>query len=206
MKRTGTFLAVVMGFLLWFPSPGPTEAPVQLQLSRGLTGGVLGDANANGKLDIGDAMAISQLLGGLRSSLPGADVADINQNGKVDIGDALFISQVLGGLRSGPSQPPGPVLPTPTPTQTPTPTDVSRVQLSISSQTVLLHPGDTHTFTATVTGTENTAVVWTIREGASGGSIDNQGTYTAPDTPGEYHVVATSQADLSLIMSPAGSA
>lgn len=35
------------------------------------------------------------------------------------------------------------------------------------------------------------AVTWTVVEGAAGGSIDAQGYYTAPATPGTYHVTAT---------------
>jgi len=77
------------------PTPGgPTPIPPQ---------GLLGDANANGVLDIGDALAIAQFLGGLRDHLPGVDVADINRNNTVDIGDALYIAQILGGLRSQPN-------------------------------------------------------------------------------------------------------
>jgi hypothetical protein len=34
-----------------------------------------------------------------------------------------------------------------------------------------------------------------VREGASGGSISASGAYTAPQTAGTYHVVATSVAD-----------
>ena len=49
----------------------------------------------------------------------------------------------------------------------------------------------TITFTATVTGTSNTAVTWSVQEGASGGSITSGGVYTAPAASGTYHVVAT---------------
>ncbi|HZY03426.1 MAG TPA: hypothetical protein VFF02_07980 [Anaeromyxobacteraceae bacterium] len=51
------------------------------------------------------------------------------------------------------------------------------------------------TFTATVTGTTNTAVTWSVQEGAAGGTVTAAGAYTAPSTAGTYHVVATSQAD-----------
>lgn len=49
--------------------------------------------------------------------------------------------------------------------------------------------------TATVTGSTNTAVTWSVVEGAAGGSIAANGTYTAPDTAGTYHLKATSVAD-----------
>jgi hypothetical protein len=53
------------------------------------------------------------------------------------------------------------------------------------------------TFKATVSGTSNSAVTWSVQEGAAGGSITTGGTYTAPSVAGTYHVVATSQADPS---------
>ncbi|HEU4382372.1 MAG TPA: hypothetical protein VFR85_02620 [Anaeromyxobacteraceae bacterium] len=50
-------------------------------------------------------------------------------------------------------------------------------------------------FTATVTGSTNTAVTWSVQEGAAGGTVTAAGAYTAPANAGTYHVVATSQAD-----------
>jgi acyl-coenzyme A thioesterase PaaI-like protein len=61
-----------------------------------------------------------------------------------------------------------------------------------NSVTVALGAGQT--FMATVTGSANIAVTWTVQEGAAGGSIDNQGNYTAPQVAGTYHVIATSMA------------
>jgi hypothetical protein len=55
----------------------------------------------------------------------------------------------------------------------------------------------TATFSATVTGTSNTAVTWSVQEGATGGTITSTGVYTAPSSAGTYHVVATSAADAS---------
>lgn len=51
------------------------------------------------------------------------------------------------------------------------------------------------TFSATVTGSADTAVVWSVLEGAAGGTVTAQGVYTAPATAGTYHVVATSHAN-----------
>lgn len=50
-------------------------------------------------------------------------------------------------------------------------------------------------FTAAVTGTTNTAVTWSVLEGATGGTVTAAGLYTAPNGPGTYHVVAKSVAD-----------
>ncbi|MGA8223913.1 MAG: kelch repeat-containing protein [Candidatus Acidiferrales bacterium] len=70
------------------------------------------------------------------------------------------------------------------------------VMVQPPSATVPLGGGQT--FTANVTGTAITGVLWTIREGAAGGSIDSQGNYTAPQVSGTYHVVATSAADSTI--------
>ena len=60
---------------------------------------------------------------------------------------------------------------------------------------VTLLEGATQTFTATVTGTTNTAVTWSVQE-SFGGTINSTGLYTAPqNTWGTFHVVATSQAN-----------
>ncbi len=53
----------------------------------------------------------------------------------------------------------------------------------------------TVTFTARVTGAANSAVTWSVQEGAAGGTITPAGVYTAPSVAGTYHVVATSNAD-----------
>lgn len=47
----------------------------------------------------------------------------------------------------------------------------------------------------TATGATNSAVDWSIEEGLNGGSISSTGIYTAPATPGTYHVMAESQTD-----------
>lgn len=50
------------------------------------------------------------------------------------------------------------------------------------------------TFTASVSGTTNGAVTWSVQEGSAGGTVTPAGVYTAPASAGTYHVVATSQA------------
>ena len=53
-------------------------------------------------------------------------------------------------------------------------------------------------FTASVTGLgsgQSSAVSWSVQEGAPGGTINGAGTYTAPSSPGTFHVIATSVAD-----------
>lgn len=78
------------------------------------------------------------------------------------------------------------------------PAPVPVVAVSVSPTTASFVVGgatQTQTFTATVTGNANTSVTWSVTEGAAGGSITTGGVYTAPATPGTYHVVATSVAD-----------
>jgi hypothetical protein len=62
-----------------------------------------------------------------------------------------------------------------------------------------LAPGGTITFTASVTGSVDTGVVWSVQEGATGGSVSAAGVYRAPAVAGTYHVVAASHADASKV-------
>ena len=57
-----------------------------------------------------------------------------------------------------------------------------------------LYVGNTTRFTASVTGTTNTGINWSIVE-PDGGTISNTGLYTPPDKAGTYQIVATSAAD-----------
>lgn len=60
-------------------------------------------------------------------------------------------------------------------------------------------PGSSATFNANVSGTSNTAVTWSIDQGAAGGQITQQGGYTAPHvtTASTFTVRATSVEDPS---------
>ena len=58
-----------------------------------------GDINGNGRVDIGDAMFVGQILVGTRIPVfPPNDIPpcwDVNVNSRLDIGDAMFIAQYL---------------------------------------------------------------------------------------------------------------
>ncbi len=76
------------------------------------------------------------------------------------------------------------------------------VAVFITPTTVSLKPGEVQNFDATVTGTAhtgsgNSVVNWTVQEGATGGSVTDNGVYTPDITNGTFHVIATSQADTS---------
>lgn len=73
--------------------------------------------------------------------------------------------------------------------------------MTIDPKNESINIGTTQAFIATVRGSDNGKVKWSIQEGASGGTISsvgiNSGVYTAPTVAGTYHVVATSLANPS---------
>src|SRR5580698_827095 len=101
---------------------------------------------------------------------------------------ALFIAAVIGiwgcGGGSTYSSPP---------TSAPPPPEL--ITVTVAPNGITLLAGATQAFTATVTGTTNTAVTWSVQE-SFGGKIDSTGLYSAPqNSAGTFHVVATSQAN-----------
>lgn len=78
------------------------------------------------------------------------------------------------------------------------PTNSIAVTIAPSSTNVAVNK--TQQFTATVTGTTNTAVTWSVVGGASDGTITQGGLYTAPanvPSPAQVAITATSQANTS---------
>ena len=71
------------------------------------------------------------------------------------------------------------------------------IAVNISPASSLMDQGATLQFSATVSGSSNHAVAWSIQEGSGGGSISQSGLYTAPAAAMELHVVATSVEDPS---------
>lgn len=67
------------------------------------------------------------------------------------------------------------------------------VSVSVAPASANIATGATQQFTATVSGSANTAVTWS----ATGGTISASGVYTAPSTAATYTVKATSVADPS---------
>jgi hypothetical protein len=68
------------------------------------------------------------------------------------------------------------------------------VSVALSPSGASLWTNGTQAFQATVSGTTNTAVTWSVGE-AAGGTISAAGLYTAPGSAGNFHVKATSVAD-----------
>jgi chitinase len=83
----------------------------------------------------------------------------------------------------------------------------SGVEVTVSPAVVNLHPGDIVVIQASVIGSENSDIEWTMEEGSAGGRLGPLPTgerdgrvvaavrYTAPAAPGSFHVVARSKAD-----------
>jgi hypothetical protein len=74
----------------------------------------------------------------------------------------------------------------------------SSITISISPTAMSIPVGSTQQFTATVTGTSNIAVTWSVTGGSADGTITSAGLYTTPATvpnPPTVTVTATSQAD-----------
>lgn len=72
-----------------------------------------------------------------------------------------------------------------------------QVYVRVQPDPVELAPGDVARLVATVTGTSDSSVTWSIEEGSAGGTIDGRGQYQAPAGEGTWHVVARSVADPS---------
>jgi hypothetical protein len=71
----------------------------------------------------------------------------------------------------------------------------NNITVTVNPGEVTMEPGDIRQFSATVTGTNNTAVTWSVDPEEGGGNISTTGLYYAPLSVGTYYVVATSQAD-----------
>jgi len=74
-----------------------------------------------------------------------------------------------------------------------------QVSIQLNQTTATLAPGGTQQFTATVSGSDNTAVTWTVDKVAGGnatvGTITSNGLYTAPQSSSTHVVTATAVAD-----------
>jgi hypothetical protein len=115
-----------------------------------------------------------------------------------------------GGLYTAPAQAPEPAFVTVTATSAADSTKsgsatvnvTQQIGVTISPTTAQVAEGQTKQFTASVTGTSNTSVTWSVSgTGCSGsgcGTVSPTGLYTAPDAiPTQVVVTATSVADLA---------
>ena len=71
-----------------------------------------------------------------------------------------------------------------------TPGAAQGITLAVQPTSTQIAPGASAAFTATAYGTASPRFTWQVQE-AGGGTIDDSGHYTAPQTPGSYHVRAS---------------
>jgi len=70
-----------------------------------------------------------------------------------------------------------------------------RVAVEVSPAVATVFVRESRSFSASVTNTADPTVSWSVLEGSGGGAVSPMGLYTAPVTPGTFHVVATSSQD-----------
>lgn len=77
---------------------------------------------------------------------------------------------------------------------------VPTVSISVSQNSIRIALNATYPMSTLVSvqGTVNTALGWSVQEGATGGTINGAGMYTAPGTAGAYHVLVQSAADATV--------
>ncbi len=73
--------------------------------------------------------------------------------------------------------------------------DPAAIMITITPKAASVVAGATLAFSASVTGTANHAVTWSVQEGDAGGTVSDAGLYTAPAVAGTYHVIARSAQD-----------
>jgi hypothetical protein len=75
------------------------------------------------------------------------------------------------------------------------------VEVHISPAQLVLKPGERRLLEASIAGSENSDIGWSVQEGSAGGAVvpsnakPRTAIYTAPATVGSYHVIAVSKAD-----------
>jgi hypothetical protein len=119
---------------------------------------------------------------------------------------ALVVMSLCNGCTPG-LQPSGAVTGSTTTGSTPTGTVTTSAHLQLLPEALTIRQDESWNFTATM-ATDGTLesvtqtsmpVSWSVLEGAAGGSITSNGVYTAPSTPGTYHVVANQTANSAAV-------
>lgn len=78
----------------------------------------------------------------------------------------------------------------------PAPAGIVVVLAPLASQ---VGPRGSIVFRASVIGSPDTRVAWSVQEGAAGGTVTASGVYSAPAAEGTFHVIAASEADASTV-------
>jgi hypothetical protein len=118
----------------------------------------------------------------------------------------FLLAFFLASCSSGGGTSSTPKTPTPTPNPTPTPT----IAVTVAPSTANIRAGSSLTFSASVTGTSNSSVSWSVNNTPNGssslGTISATGNYTAPATlpsPNTLTITATSAASATATSSSA---
>src|SRR5216684_8783981 len=69
------------------------------------------------------------------------------------------------------------------------------IRVTVSPSATTVPPSRSTTFSATVDGTKDTAVIWSVQEGTVCGAVTEDGVYKPLTAPALCHVMATSRAD-----------
>lgn len=68
-------------------------------------------------------------------------------------------------------------------------------RLAVQPAIARVPPSGVQPFTVTLVGLADQPVTWSVAEGPSGGTVTTDGVYSAPSSPGTYHVVALASTD-----------
>lgn len=177
-------LLLWLWFLAWL-----SISVIKLHLQRKATKSM--STSATALADLNQALQdIAQSIADMTAAVQKA-VNQITLNNGVDPvaveAAAKSIEQIVNAVKADTQQLVNSLPTTPPPAQ---------VAVSVSPTSASVAPSATQQFSATVTGSTNTAVLWSVAPGGAGGTIDGtSGLYTAPASTGTDTVVATSQAD-----------
>jgi PKD repeat protein len=136
-------------------------------------GGIPGDCSGGGQVTIADLQkAVNMSLGALAPSCG----VDLDGGGSVAESEVKVVEDSFMGKNPAPGS----------------------QAVSMYPPSAVLAAGETASFQAALDGCGSSfGVDWSVEEGDAGGTITPEGLYTAPSSPGTFHVVATSKSDPS---------
>ncbi len=201
------------------PSTVPTPATVTVTATSKADTSKSGTATVTvvAPISVSVSPATAQVVAGAQQQFTATVTGTVNQSVTWSLSGAGCSGSTCGtitsaGLYTAPSTVPTPATVTVTATSkadtsksgTATVTVVAPISVSVSPATAQVVSGAQQQFTATVTGTSNQSVTWSLSgagcSGSACGTITTAGLYTAPSTvpnPAKVTVTATSQADTS---------
>lgn len=136
--------------------------------------GPLAETTAKPTVTVG-GLAAHVLFSGLTPGLVGLYQVNIEVPLGVTGGNAVPVVISIGGVESNTAT-----------------VAVASSGVTVSPTAAFALPGGVQSFGGAVANALGGGVLrWSVREGAAGGTVTSEGTYTAPTTPGTLHVVAT---------------